>query len=289
MSVSTATTGSATHTGLRTAGPGHRCGESGASRRDRAAAARARRADLRRVSTRFETLDTAAETRRSSTTPRTTGLAKGIVHAHRNCSPSEFEYCHDLQPGERFHGWRVAWAAGTAAARPWPRAVQCVYQREAALTPKQLAFLSRHGVTNVFGTPTAIRSMMSIGDARTRYPQRFRIVGSAGEPLNRSDPLVSRAVRDVCSTTTGDRVLPLCGNFPFMEVREVRWAARCPATTSRSSIRRRGRARRTGEICLRARSNPHYPSATGGCPRRASRRSAGVVPHQGCGADDDAG
>ena len=51
--------------------------------------------------------------------------------------------------------------------------------------------------TNVFTTPTAMRSMMSIDDAGTRYPQQFRIVcsrGRAAEPGG--DPLVPRAVRD---------------------------------------------------------------------------------------------
>ena len=80
-----------------------------------------------------------------------------------------------------------AWAAGIAPLLgPWRLgAVQCVYRREGGFEPhKQLDFLSRHSVTNVFTTPTAMRSMMAVDDAGTRYPQVFRRVCSAGEPLN---------------------------------------------------------------------------------------------------------
>jgi len=80
-----------------------------------------------------------------------------------------------------------AWAAGICPLiGPWRfGAVQYVLQREGAFDArKQLDFLSRHRVCNVFATPTAIRSMMGISDAGTGYPQEFRVVCSAGEPLN---------------------------------------------------------------------------------------------------------
>jgi acetyl-CoA synthetase len=80
--------------------------------------------------------------------------------------------------------------------------VQLVYQREGGFDPhRQLDVLSRHRASNVFATPTAIRSMMSIGDAGTRYPQRFRIVCSAGEPLN---PEVIEQVRKAWGITVRD-------------------------------------------------------------------------------------
>ena len=44
----------------------------------------------------------------------TTGLAKGILHAHRYIlAHEEFLYCHDVRDGELFHGMgEWAWAAG---------------------------------------------------------------------------------------------------------------------------------------------------------------------------------
>lgn len=74
----------------------------------------------------------------------------------------------------------------------------------------------------MFGTPTAIRSMMSIADAGSRYPQRFRIVCSAAEPLN---PEAIRWFREHYGITVLDfygltESYPLCANYPFMEVRE---------------------------------------------------------------------
>src|SRR5436305_11470315 len=145
---------------------------------------------LGRGGTTFDTSQTAADDlAQLYYSSGTTGLAKGILHAHRYIlAHEEFIYCHDIRENEVFHGMgEWAWAAGVCPLLgPWRMgAVQAVYQREGGFDPhKQLDFLSRHEVTNVFGTPTAIRSMMSIADAGTRYPQRFRIVCSAGEPLN---------------------------------------------------------------------------------------------------------
>ena len=141
-------------------------------------------------------------TRRSSTTPRgPPGMAKGIVHAHRYIlAHEEFVYCHDVRDGERFHGMgEWAWAAGISPLLgPWRLgAVQYVLQREAGFVPAdQLDFLSRHGVTNVFTTPTAMRAMMAIDGRRRALPAGVpdRLLGRrAAQP--RGDPLVPRAVR----------------------------------------------------------------------------------------------
>jgi acetyl-CoA synthetase len=201
-------------------------------------------------------------------TSGTTGLAKGIVHAHRYIlAHEEFEYCHEVQPGERFHGMgEWAWAAGIAPLLgPWRLgAVQCVYRREGGFDPhRQLDFLSRREVTNVFTTPTAMRSMMAIGDAGTRYPQRFRRVCSAGEPLN---PEAIRWFREQYAVTVLDyygltESYPLVANYPVMEVREGSMGKPMPGwdvqilDEDEQPVARGER----GEICLRARSNPHYP------------------------------
>ena len=178
----------------RLAGQGarHQRGEPGPRRpvAGRARAAARRRRCSRAATPAFDVVDTSADDpAQLYYSSGTTGLAKGIVHAHRYLlAHEEFVYCHDVQDGERFHGMgEWAWAAGIAPLLgPWRYgAVQLVYQRKGGFDPhKQLDFLSRHEATNVFTTPTAMRSMMAIEDAGTRYPQKFRVVCSAGEPLN---------------------------------------------------------------------------------------------------------
>ena len=217
----------------------------------------------------FEREDTLAEDpAQLYYTSGTTGLAKGIVHAHRYLlAHEEFIYCHDVREGEVFHGMgEWAWAAGIAPLLgPWRfGAVQLVYQREGGFDPhKQLDVLSRHEATNVFTTPTAMRSMMTIGDAGTRYPQKFRIVCSAGEPLN---PEAIRWFREQYGLTVLDyygltESYPLCANYPFMDVREGSMGKPMPGwdvqiLDENEQPLPRGEK---GEICLRARSNPHYP------------------------------
>src|SRR6201987_5149057 len=224
---------------------------------------------LNGISSDFTPADTLAEDpAQLYYTSGTTGLAKGIVHAHRYIlGHEEFRYCHQVKDGERFHGMgEWAWAAGICPLLgPWREgAVQCVYEREGGFHPhKQLDFLSRHEVTNVFATPTAIRSMMSIDDARTRYPQRFRNVCSAGEPLN---PEAIRWFRAQYDGTVLDyygltESYPLVANYPWMEVREGSMGRPVPGwdvhilDEDEDEVARGER----GEICLRARSNPHYP------------------------------
>ena len=174
---------------------------------------------------------------------------------------------------------------------PWRfGAVQAVLQRRGGFDPhRQLDFLSRHEVTNVFATPTAIRSMMSIADAGTRYPQRFRIVCSAGEPLN---PEAIRWFRDQYGVTVLDyygltESYPLCANYPFMEVREGSMGRPMPGweVAILDEDERPVAQGERGEICLRARSNPHYPLGYWNRPAEDSARGVRrrVVPHQGRG------
>jgi acetyl-CoA synthetase len=219
--------------------------------------------------TEHDTADTAADDpAQLYYTSGTTGLAKGIVHAHRYLlAHEEFVYCHEVQDGERFHGMgEWAWAAGIAPLLgPWRLgALQCVFQREGGFDPhKQLDFLSRHEVTNVFTTPTAMRAMMAVEDAGTRYPQRFRRVCSAGEPLN---PEAIRWFREQYGLTVLDyygltESYPLCANFPFMEVREGSMGRPMPGWDVQllDEDERPVAQGERGEICLRARSNPHWP------------------------------
>jgi acetyl-CoA synthetase len=225
--------------------------------------------DLAAESEHFQTADTSAEDpAQLYYTSGTTGLAKGIVHAHRYLlAHNEFEHCHEVRAGERFHGMgEWAWAAGICPLLgPWRLdAVQLVLQRTGGFDPhRQLDFLSRHDASNVFATPTAIRSMMAIDDAGTRYPQRFRRVCSAGEPLN---PEAIRWFRGQYGVTVLDfygltESYPLCGNLPWMEVREGSMGRPMPGweVAILDEDERPLPAGERGEICLRARSNPHYP------------------------------
>jgi acetyl-CoA synthetase len=217
----------------------------------------------------FEPVDTAADDpAQLYYSSGTTGLAKGILHAHRYLlAHEEFVYCHDVRDGERFHGMgEWAWAAGIAPLLgPWRfGAVQLVYQREAGFDPhKQLDFLSRHEAANVFTTPTAMRAMMAIPDAGERYPQRFRVVCSAGEPLN---PEAIRWFREQYGLTVLDyygltESYPLVANYPFMEVREGSMGKPMPGWDVQllDEDEKPVPQGERGEICLRARSNPHYP------------------------------
>jgi acetyl-CoA synthetase len=230
-------------------------------------------------------------------TSGTTGLAKGIVHAHRYIlGHNEFVYCHEVQDGERFHGMgEWAWAAGIAPLLgPWRLgALQCVYRREGGFDPhRQLDFLSRHQVTNVFTTPTAMRAMMTIADAGTRYPQRFRRVCSAGEPLN---PEAIRWFREQYGVTVLDyygltESYPLVGNYPFMEVREGSMGKPLPGwevqilDEDEQPVQQGER----GEICLRARSNPHYPLGYWNRPRDSEEVFGGNWFHTKDAASQDA-
>jgi len=217
----------------------------------------------------FETVDTSADDpAQIYYTSGTTGLAKGILHAHRYIlGHEEFVYCHEVEEGEIFHGMgEWAWAAGICPLLgPWRLgAVQFVYAREGGFDPgTQLEVMSRNKVSNVFTTPTAMRAMMAIDDAAEKYPQVFRRVCSAGEPLN---PEAIRWFRDQYGLTVLDyyglsESYPLCGNFPWMEVREGSMGKPMPGwdvqilDPDENPVPDGER----GEICLRARSNPHYP------------------------------
>ncbi|HST42872.1 MAG TPA: AMP-binding protein [Conexibacter sp.] len=201
-------------------------------------------------------------------TSGTTGLAKGIVHAHRYIlGHEEFVWSHEVQEGERFHGMgEWAWAAGIAPLLgPWRLgATQVVYQRRGGFDPAdQLDFLSRHEVTNVFTTPTAMRAMMTLEDAGERFPQVFRRVCSAGEPLN---PEAIRWFREQYGVTVLDyygltESYPLVGNVPWMEVREGSMGKPMPGweVAILDEDERPVAQGERGEICLRARTNPHYP------------------------------
>jgi len=199
----------------------------------------------------------------------TTGLAKGILHAHRYIlAHEEFEFCHAVEDGELFHGMgEWAWAAGIAPLLgPWRYgATALVYARKGGFDPEeQLRFLTKHGVQGLFTTPTALRAMTAIENAGEKFPlPELRNPCSAGEPLN---PEVIRWFRDQYGHTVLDyygltESYPICGNFPTVEVREGSMGKPMPGwqVAILDEDENELPVGERGEICLRARSNPHYP------------------------------
>jgi acetyl-CoA synthetase len=226
-------------------------------------------AELERAPDRFDVVDTSSDDpAQLYYSSGTTGKAKGILHAHRYLlAHEEFEYCHDVRDGELFHGsgeW--AWAAGICPLLgPWRYgAVQFVYARKGGFDPEeQLRQLAKHEVSNMFTTPTALRAMTAVADAGSKYPLKLRITCSAGEPLN---PEVIRWFREQFGITVLDyygltESYPLCGNFPSVEVREGSMGLPMPGwdVAILDEDEKPLPAGERGEICLRARTNPHYP------------------------------
>src|SRR5829696_1401108 len=76
----------------------------------------------------------------------TTGLAKGILHAHRYLlAHEEFEFCHDVRDGELFHG--SSGRGPPASARCWDRGAMAPWRScrraRAATTPRSTCASSR--------------------------------------------------------------------------------------------------------------------------------------------------
>lgn len=201
-------------------------------------------------------------------TSGTTGLAKGILHAHRFVlAHEEFEYCHEIEDGERFRSMAEwAWAAGiNPLLGAWRTgAVQYVHQRSGGFSPEgELAFLSRHRITNLFTTPTAMRSLMAVENAGERFPIPLRRACSAGEPLN---PEAIKWFREQFGVTVLDfyglsEGYPLCANFPWMEVREGSMGKVMPGWDVQilDEDEHPMNPGERGEICWRRESSPTWP------------------------------
>ena len=203
-------------------------------------------------------------------TSGTTGQAKGILHAHRYVlAHNEYEFCHDVRAGEVFHStgeW--AWIAGIVPGLlgPWRFGVSvAVFQRKGGYDPEQtLYLLEKYKVGNLFTTPTALRAMTELKDPGSQYDIGLRIACSAGEPLN---PEVIRWFEAEFGIPVFDyyglsESYPLCGNFPTVEVRPGSmglplpgWEVAILDGATEEPVPRG----EMGEICLKARTNPHYP------------------------------
>ena len=189
----------------------------------------------------------------------------------------------------------TAWASGpgrpgiSPLLGPWRLgAVQCVYQREGGFDPARAARLPLppRGHERLHD---ADRDAGDDGDRRRGRALPAAVPRSSARPASRSTPRRSAG----SASSTGVTVLdyygltesyPLCANFPFMEVREGSMGRPMPGwdvqilDEDENPVAQGER----GEICLRARSNPHYPLGywrnDGG--RRGDLRRR-VVPLQG--------
>jgi acetyl-CoA synthetase len=228
-------------------------------------------AAIEEASANFRTVETSADDpAQLYYSSGTTGQAKGILHAHRYLlGHNEFELSHDVRDNEVFHStgeW--AWIAGIVPGLlgPWRFGVPvAVFQRKGGYDPEQTLYvLEKYEVGNLFTTPTALRAMTEVKGAGSQYKTRLRIACSAGEPLN---PEVIRWFEGEFGIKVFDyygltESYPLCGNFPTVEVRPGSmglplpgWEVAILSTDGEEPLP----PDELGEICLRARTNPHYP------------------------------
>jgi len=239
------------------------------------------------ASDRCETLDTPADQpAQIYYTSGTTGLAKGIVHAHRYLlAHNEFELVHDVRDDEVFHStgeW--AWIAGIIPGilGPWRfGAPIAVFARQGGYDPEQTLYtLEKHKVGNLFATPTALRAMAALGNVSPGFPGiALRRACAAGEPLN---PEVINWFEGQFGVPVMDfyglsESYPLCSNYPTMEIRRGSMGKPTPGwdVALLDEDEQPVPNAETGEICLRARTNPHYPLGYWNRPEDSQRAFGG--------------
>lgn len=219
-------------------------------------------------------------------TSGSTGRPKGVLAPHRSLiGHNEFEYCQDLRAGERSY-WMGDWAWGVyKILGPWRwGAVNVVYGAARFDAGGLLATLSRLRVTNAFLNPTGLRLMMTrVPDAGTRYPQRFRVVCAANEPLGADEAgwFEDQFGVPVLENYGMTEAYPMVGNFPGVPRKPGSMGLPVPGwdVALLDDEEREVPVGEVGEVCLRARSNPQYPLGYWGRPEETERDFGGAWFH----------